>query len=189
MCVLRKSSIGIPQTSDIPLLVLTYPVVSSRHLKSGYNTTATDAVSIMSVPREGEVLRVPGSPQRDALRVRGSWRDYLDPGSSTTPPPQPPTLSEEEDDDDDACCIVSAEADFEPFSDTCGEGDESDLEGLDLTLFEPASAANGIGPCCSQCCGHCAREVARRNGALPGTLYILTPVHGADSGKHPHQFS
>ncbi|XP_023708740.1 probable Ras GTPase-activating protein isoform X4 [Cryptotermes secundus] len=137
----------------------------------------------MSVPREGEVLRVPGSPQRDALRVHGSWRDYLDPGSSTTPPPQPPTLSEEEDEDDDACCIVSAEADFEPFSDTCGEGDESDLEGLDLTLFEPASAADGIAPCCSQCCGHCAREVARRNGALPGTLYILTPVQGAESDK------
>lgn len=133
---------------------------------------------------------MPGSPQRDARRVRGSWRDYLDPGSTTssTPPPQPPILSEEEDDDDDdACCVVSAEADFEPFSDTCGEGDESDLEGLDLTLFEPAVAASVIAPCCPQCCGHCAREVARRNGALPGTLYILTPVQGAANGKHPQQ--
>jgi hypothetical protein len=145
----------------------------------------------MSVPKEGEVLRVPGSPQRDVRRVRGSWRDYLDPGTSTTPPPQQPTLSEEEedDDDDDACCVVSAEADFEPFSDTCGEGDESDLEGLDLTLFEPAAAANGIAPCCPQCCGHCAREVAHRNGALPGTLYILTPLQGSVTGKCPQQFS
>lgn len=144
-----------------------------------------DAAPAMSLPKEGEVLRVPGSPQLDARRVRGSWRDYLDPAS--TPPPQPPTLSEEEedDDDDDACCVVSAEADFEPFSDTCGEGDESDLEGLDLTLFEPAAAASVIAPCCPQCCGHCAREVARRNGALPGTLYILTTVQGADNGKHP----
>jgi hypothetical protein len=163
--------------------------VSCGHSESGHSAVTIDAVSTMSVPRDGEVLRVPGSPQRDALRVRGSWRDYLDPGASTTPPSQPSTFSEEEDDDDDACCVVSAEADFEPFSDTCGEGDESDLEGLDLTLFEPASAADGIAPCCPQCCGHCAREVARRNGALPGTLYILTAAQGADSGKQPHHFS
>ncbi|KAJ9574040.1 hypothetical protein L9F63_008566, partial [Diploptera punctata] len=79
-------------------------------------------------------------------------------------------LSEEEED------VVSTEVDFEPFSDTCGEGDESDLEGLDLTLFEPAtgSAAGRLVPCCPHCCGHCATEVARRNGALPGTLYLLT---------------
>ncbi|XP_069688232.1 uncharacterized protein [Periplaneta americana] len=137
----------------------------------------------MSLPKEGEVLRVPGSPQREARRVRGSWRDYLDPETSTTPPPQPPALSEEEEEDDDACCVVSAEADFEPFSDTCGEGEESDLEGLDLTLFEPAAAVGGIPPCCPQCCGHCARELARRNGAFPGTLYLLTTVQGSATDK------
>ena len=131
-------------------------------------------------------MRVPGSPQRDARKVRGSWRDYLDPDSTTPPTPQPPIHSEDDDDDDDACCIVTTEADFEPFSDTCGEGDESDLEGLDLTLFEPAAVASGISPCCPQCCGHCAREVARRNGAFPGTLYMLTSVEGSVSGKYPH---
>ena len=120
----------------------------------------------MSGPEESEeVLRVPGSPQREVRKVRGSWRDYLDPGVM---------LSEEEDEDG---CVVSAEADFEPFSDTCGEGDESDLEGLDLTLFEPAgSPASG--------CPHCCREVARRHGALPGTLYILTTI--PPNGKHLH---
>lgn len=134
----------------------------------------------MSLANEGEILRVPGSPQRDARKVRGSWRDYLDPDSTTPPHPQPSIHSEDDDDDDDACCIVSTEADFEPFSDTCGEGDESDLEGLDLTLFEPAATPNGISLCCPQCYGHGAR-----NGALPGTLYMLTPVGGAVNGEYP----
>lgn len=73
----------------------------------------------------GEVLRVPGNPQPEAQKVRGSWRDYLDP----TPP----------DWTDTDCRCLTDSSEFEPFSD-------DELSDMDLALFEPASAV-----CCAMC--------------------------------------
>ncbi|XP_049847559.1 ras GTPase-activating protein raskol-like isoform X4 [Schistocerca gregaria] len=108
----------------------------------------------------------------------GSWRD--DAGDD----------DDDEDDDEDECASVE----FEPFSDTCS----SDLDGLDLALFEPAAkaaaavvaapqgapgpavAAEAPASACgpgqrrpragpTQCCSHCCPSVA-----IFSQLFILT---------------
>ncbi|XP_049806709.1 uncharacterized protein LOC126249101 [Schistocerca nitens] len=86
----------------------------------------------------------------------GSWRD--DAGDD----------DDDEDDDEDECASVE----FEPFSDSCS----SDLDGLDLALFEPAAKA-GAGSAAAprpraaptQCCSHCCPSVA-----IFSQLFILT---------------
>lgn len=68
-----------------------------------------------------------------AARVRGTcWRDYLDPGlcDSEDDEEEDDNYDGYEDDDD----IIDDDGSFEEFSDTCAE---SDMEGLDFTLFEP----------------------------------------------------
>nr|CAD7194834.1 unnamed protein product [Timema douglasi] len=138
-----------------------------------------------------EVLRVPGSPQREARRVRGSWRDYLDPaGACHVPTTDLEDYDDGEEEEEDA--VVNS-GDFEPFSDTCGECEgESDMEGLDLTLFEPAPPApeeeNPGDPCCPRCCMQCVREaLMERPGMLPATLYVLTPFDITGESDLPSQ--
>jgi len=96
-----------------------------------------------------EVLRRPGSPQLNAHRVRGSWRDYLDPLEA-------PEVAE----GTDESSPHEFGGDFEPFSDTCGEleddesDDDVDFQQLDLALFEPGRMRPGM--CCS--CSYGANE-------------------------------
>lgn len=110
--------------------------------------------------REIEAIRRPGSPQLDVTKVRGSWRDYLDPVDYSDVDVESQTTEDFElnengfmgyDDEE----ILTENGDFEPFSDTCGEceneGDETDtdMEGLDLALFEPANDLRRCKRCCS----------------------------------------
>lgn len=108
----------------------------------------------MEGARDVEVLRRPGSPQLEAQRVRGSWRDYLD-------PVEPSELADGTDEGS-----PHELGDFEPFSDTCGEYEDEDteeeLEGLDLALFEPGGYRRG--PCCCSCPHH--RDVRAAAGFL-----------------------
>ncbi|XP_054273191.1 ras GTPase-activating protein raskol isoform X2 [Macrosteles quadrilineatus] len=99
------------------------------------------------VSTEVEVLRKPGSPQPEARKVRGSWRDYLDPG----PPDWENSLSDS--------------SEFEPFS-------EDELSDMDLTLFEPV--AHECSLCCDECSKQ--RHAARRVVVPPANLFMLTPV-------------
>lgn len=113
-------------------------------------------VTVPEMPRLGtevEVLRVPGSPQPEAKRVRGSWRDYLDPG----PPDWENSLSDS--------------SEFEPFS-------EDELSDMDLTLFEPGPPEPHCQAECALCCEQCVkqRHAARRLAIPPANLFILKPV-------------
>ncbi|KAG8317817.1 hypothetical protein J6590_018211 [Homalodisca vitripennis] len=99
---------------------------------------------------EPEVLRVPGSPQLEARRVRGSWRDYLDPVSP---------------DWDPDCACLSDSSEFEPFS-------EDELSDMDLALFEPGPPSDSRALCCAQC--RSQRYAARRLAIPPANLYMLT---------------
>lgn len=129
--------------------------------------------------REIEAVRRPGSPQLEVTKVRGSWRDYLDPVEYSDVEVESQATEDFEltenglgydDDDDDEVLIESG--DFEPFSDTCGEcendGDETDtdMDGLDLTLFEPAR--DGLRRC-RQCSCPC-----RPPGGGSGYLMMLS---------------
>lgn len=131
--------------------------------------------------REIEAIRRPGSPQLEVTKVRGSWRDYLDPID----------YSEEEDVDydligcghfgyDDGEIGVDG-FEFEPFSDTCGEceneGEDSDtdMEGLDLTLFEPVRSSE----MCKQCCCPCFHR-----GHVKGDSgYLMMSANANENGK------
>lgn len=92
------------------------------------------------------MLRVPGSPQPDVKRVRGSWRDYLDPVPG-----------------DWDSCPTDSEEEFEPFS-------EDELSDMDLALFEPGPL--GHADCCD--CRR-QRRAARRLAIPPANLFMLTP--------------
>ena len=135
--------------------------------------------------REIEAIRRPGSPQLDVTKVRGSWRDYLDPIDYSD-------IDEIESDflefnhfesyEDDEEFIMDS-FDFEPFSDTCGECDnegeetDTDMEGLDLTLFEPIKSSD---KCKHNCCCSCI------NNAVKGDCgYLLISVPVIKSGEYP----
>lgn len=127
--------------------------------------------------REIEAIRRPGSPQLEVTKVRGSWRDYLDPVEYSdldvdSQLAEDFDLGEQDyydyEYDDDELIVESGE--FEPFSDTCGEyendGDETDtdMEGLDLALFEPAGEEDRRR--CRRCCCSCFHKLEGDSGFL-----------------------
>ncbi|XP_073970020.1 ras GTPase-activating protein raskol isoform X4 [Rhodnius prolixus] len=103
------------------------------------------------------LLRIPGSPQTAGARVRGTWRDYLDPPSpplTTTSShhhhhhhhhhhqhhqhANQPQLLYDNSPPSDWWHECRDSDEFEPFS------EDEELIGLDLTLFEPARRAAGV---------------------------------------------
>lgn len=124
----------------------------------------------MENARDVEVLRRPGSPQLEAQRVRGSWRDYLE-------PIDPADIIECADDSS-----PNELGEFEPFSDTCGEFEdesEEELNGLDLALFEPGSCTHAQTACCCSCPYHYGVCVAA--GYL--RMLIVHPSKGKNHGN------
>lgn len=81
---------------------------------------------------DGEELRVPGSPQPYARRVRGSWRDYLQ------DPPDVIVVGDDDDDDDERSCD--------------SYGDDSD--------DNRCSDDDGCSCCCSLCSSGGRRDVS-----------------------------
>lgn len=118
-----------------------------------------------------EVLRVPGSPQPDARRVRGSWRDYLDPAADARIVRD---CLERRDffEVPDTECLSCDSSEFEPFS-------EDELSDMDLTLFEPGPNVSED-DACTLCCSQCQKQrIAARRIAIPSAnIYMLTPTDG-----------
>ncbi|KAL0275728.1 UNVERIFIED_CONTAM: hypothetical protein PYX00_003500 [Menopon gallinae] len=113
--------------------------------------------------REIEAIRRPGSPQLEVTKVRGSWRDYLDPVEYSD-------LDVDSQLAEDFDLGEHEYYDYEYDDDTCGEcendGDETDtdMEGLDLALFEPAG--DGGRRRCRRCCCSCLRRLDGDSGFL-----------------------
>lgn len=135
-----------------------------------------------------EVLRVPGSPQPEARRVRGSWRDYLDPAEDARIVRdllEPPRLEYFDSSNGDTECLSCDSSEFEPFS------EDDELSDMDLALFEPGPAGTSEEETCARCCANCLKQreetPTRKYTMPPPNLYILTPVRDTDVniGKLP----
>lgn len=117
------------------------------------------------------ILRIPGSVQPEGVKVRGTWRDYLD--SDLVHTMEIVDDSEEGfvDDSEGFCPSVTDgnvsngdvtyfdSSEFEPFSEDA-ESSSSDMEGLDLSLFETPNKKRGaaknmrsasVCPCACRC--------------------------------------
>ncbi|KAK6641233.1 hypothetical protein RUM44_012942 [Polyplax serrata] len=123
--------------------------------------------------REIEAIRRPGSPQLEVTKVRGSWRDYLDPVEYSDVDYLYNGFIEYDfgyhfEYDEDECDMDAC--DFEPFSDTCedceneGGHSDTDMESLDLTLFEPNQ---------SETTQHCCCQCFNRNHSKAGFGYLM----------------
>ncbi|KAL1138999.1 hypothetical protein AAG570_009060 [Ranatra chinensis] len=100
------------------------------------------------------VLRVPGSPQPEASRVRGSWRDYL-----VDDPPWASGGDSSSDGDGE---------EFEPFSEDDDVADT--MSTLDLSLFEPRPKTGA----CRLCCVHCRKNLHyHRPPHLQSNMFML----------------
>jgi len=78
---------------------------------------------------DGEELRVPGSPQPYARRVRGSWRDYLEPPGDGADIVSNPYVYDDsydsyDDDDDDVC-----EEEEDSYDDSYDDDDDDEEDG------------------------------------------------------------
>lgn len=132
--------------------------------------------------REIEAIRRPGSPQLEVTKVRGSWRDYLDPiDYSDIDEIDSESIEYDRYDYDDEDFVLDG-CDFEPFSDTCGEceneGDETDtdMEGLDLTLFEPVKSS-------TLACRLCFCPSFRREHIRGESGYLMISLEEKKCGK------
>ncbi|XP_050524754.1 ras GTPase-activating protein raskol-like isoform X2 [Daktulosphaira vitifoliae] len=95
-----------------------------------------------AVPECCEELRVPGSPQPYASRVRGSWRDYLDPPYDICCTDDDADCCSSDDDDDDHYCSENDEDDCSCCS-LCSSGGRrhtspSPPRSLSPPVFEPS---------------------------------------------------
>jgi len=97
---------------------------------------------------DGEELRVPGSPQPYARRVRGSWRDYLEPPDDGVDIVSDPYVYGDDDDDDS-------------YDDDDDDVDEEEEDSYDDS-YDDDEEEDGDEDC--SCCSLCSSGGGRRRG-------------------------